>query len=770
MKVVGQNIPRLEAAEKVTGRATYIGDLYRPRMLHGAILGSPYAHALIKGYDTAAAKAFPGVVTVLTGDDIQGGKFGPFIKDETVVAKGKVRYVGEPVCLVAAVDERTARTAARLIAVDYEELPAVLSPEEAMAPNAAIVHEENASYVRVHQTVCGGNLAWETSFVEGDVERAFASCDVVVEGEYQTQAQAHVAIEPCGALAELDSAGRITLWSSNQSVFRVQANVAEGLGLPMSKLRSMTPRVGGGFGNKMEMHVQGMTVALAMASGRPVKLILTREEDFEIVRHRHPYIIRSKTGARKDGTILARDVEVLVDCGAYGDDSPGVMAFSLYMARGPYRILNNRARGRLYYTNKVRFGAFRGFGNPQVSFATETQLDEIAVQLKMDPIELRLKNATRKGDGWVGGGRVGSDGFVKCLEAVRDQSNWNGRANLKAHPGTRRGLGVACASHISGLLATGAIIRLLEDGTLILNTGAVDIGQGCDTVLTQICAEALQVPIQSVNIVTPDTDGSPYNWGTTASRVTYMTGRAVIAAAAEVERKIKEHAAEIFECGIDDLELRPGGKVGILGIPDKELAFADISGRAHWAVGGPIIGTNSWTYDMPTIDPKRTIAVGLPFPKTGVFSFAAIICDVEVDEMTGKANVREAWSACDVGKAINPRSVEGQIQGGFVQGLGFSLFEEVVWDGARMANPSLMDYKVPTSQDVPTAVHPVLIEEPEPDGPFGAKGIGEIPICAVAPAIANGIAAATGQRLQRLPMTPERILAAMLAAESGNAT
>ena len=264
-------------------------------------------------------------------------------------------------------------------------------------------------------------MAWETTFAEGDVDRAFRDCDLVVEAEYRTQSQAHVAIEPCGALAEPDSTGRIILWSANQSVFRVQANVAEGLGLSMAKLRSVTPRVGGGFGNKMEMHVQGMTVALAIATGRPVKMILSREEDFQIVRLRHPYIVRSKTGAMKDGTLVARDVEVLLDCGAYGDDSPGVMGFSLYMARGPYRIPNNRARGRLYYTNKIRFGAFRGFGNPQVSFATESQLDEIAEKLQIDPIELRLKNATRKGDAWVGGGLVGSDGFVKCLEAVRDR-------------------------------------------------------------------------------------------------------------------------------------------------------------------------------------------------------------------------------------------------------------------------------------------------------------------------------------------------------------
>jgi CO/xanthine dehydrogenase Mo-binding subunit len=456
---------------------------------------------------------------------------------------------------------------------------------------------------------------------------------------------------------------------------------------------------------------------------------------------------------------------VLLDCGAYGDDSPGVLGFSLLMARGPYRIPNSCAHGRLYYTNKVRFGAFRGFGNPQVSFATEIQLDEIADRIGMDPLELRRKNAIRAGDRWLGGGAVNADGFVKCLDAVREASGWDERQKHTAEPGKRRALGLACSSHISGLLATSAIIRLLEDGSVVLNTGAVDIGQGSDTVLSQICADALKIPVEQVTLASPDTDGSPYNWGTTASRVTYMTGRAIVAAAAEVERKIKAHAADMLECAAQDLELREGGRVGIAGVPQKELTFRDVSLRAHWAVGGPIMGSDSLVYDKPTVDPKRTVASGVPFPQIGVFSFSAIVCDVEIDEASGKTTVREAWSACDVGKAVNPMSVKGQIEGGFVQGLGFALSEELVWDGARIANPTLMDYKVPTSLDVPRAIHALIVEEPEPDGPFGAKGIGEIPICAVAPAIANGIAAATGARLRRLPLSPERVLAAILSEE-----
>ncbi len=371
----------------------------------------------------------------------------------------------------------------------------------------------------------------------------------------------------------------------------------------------------------------------------------------------------------------------------------------------------------------------------------------------------------RPGDRWFGGAEIGSNGLAECIEKARAQSGWTGRAALKpSAPGKRRALGAACTAHISGLLATGAIIRLLEDGSIVLNTGAVDIGQGSDTALTQICAESLKVPADRVRLASPDTDGSPYNWGTTASRVTYTTGRAVVAAAAEVERKIKDHAAEMLECDKTDLELRPGGEVGIVGVPEKKVSFFQVSARAHWGTGGPIIGTNSFVFEKPSVDPKRAIALGLPFPQIGAFAFGALVVDIEIDEASGKIDVLRAWSAVDVGKAINPQSVEGQIEGAFVQGMGMALTEEMVWDGARVANPSLMDYKVLTSLDVPYEIRAIIVEAGEPGGPFGAKGVGEIGLNVVPAAIANAAAAAIGARLRALPLKPERVLKAMLEA------
>ncbi|HUC61756.1 MAG TPA: xanthine dehydrogenase family protein molybdopterin-binding subunit [Alphaproteobacteria bacterium] len=765
---LGQRLPRLEVAEKLAGRAQYIADLSRPGMLHGAILGSPHAHARIKGYDTAAACAMPGVHAVLTGADFPDGRMGAFIKDEHAIAKDKVRYLGEPVAAVAAETEAAARAAAQAIIVEYEELPSILTPEAALEPGAAVIHEELAGYFKVFDAGSEGNVCSRTFFSEGDVEAAWADCDLVLEDRYETPPQAHVAIEPCGALAEVDAQGRVTLWSANQSVFRVQANVCESLKLPMTRLRSLTPRVGGGFGNKMEPHIQPIAVQLALATGRPVKLILSREEDFEIVRARHPFKLRVKTGAKKDGTFVAREVEVLLDGGAYADDSPGVLGYSLLMSRGPYRFPHAKAHGTLVYTNKLRFGAFRGFGQPQVQFGAEQQIDEIARCLGIDPFDIRRMNALAPGDPWFGGARVGSNGLGQCLDAVETASGWKDRAARKSKPGKRRAMGVAASAHISGLLGTGAIVRMLEDGTIVLNTGAVDIGQGSDTVLTQLVCETLKLPLERVSIASPDTDGSPFNWGTTASRVTFTTGRSVVGAAREVETRILEHAAEIFECAAQDVELRDGGRVGIKGVAGKELPFAAIAARAHWAKGGPIVGTHSWVYDQKTIDPKRAVARGVPFPQIGAFAFGAIAVELEVDEATGEVEPLEAWSAVDVGKAINPQAVEGQIEGAFAQGLGFALSEEMVWDGARLANPTMMDYKIPTALDVPYGIHSIIVEAPDPDGPFGAKGCGEIGINGVAAAVANAVAAAIGRRLHRLPLKPERVLAALLGDEHGD--
>ncbi len=764
---VGLSLPRLEAREKIVGSAVYSDDMALPGMLHAAVLQSPYAHARILSYDVSEALAVPGVEAAITGDDLGFDRVGPFVQDETALAKGKVRYVGEPVAAVAAIDQETARQAARLISVTYEELPAVLDIDAAVADEAPVIHEEFDEYVKTFKADNAPNVMAVIQVSEGDVAAAWESCDVVVEGEYHTQAQCHAYMEPCSALADIDANGKITIWSGNQSVFRVQANVAGTLGMPMAKIRAVTPRVGGAFGGKMEQTIQPIVAALARQTGRPVKLTLSREQDFEMIRSRHPARVRIRTGARKDGTLVAREVDITLDCGAYADDSPGVAGICALFGRGPYHIENVYLESRAVYTNKLRAGAFRGFGGPQVAIAGETQIDEIANRLGMDPIDIRLRNAVRPGDEWMCGIALTKAGLTECLEQVREASDWKNRRRVTVDSqGRKRSIGLACLPHISGILTSGAIVRILEDGTAVLNTGAVDNGQGSDTVLAQICAATLGLDVDQISMATPDTDASPYNWGTTASRVTYMTGRAVVGAASSALDGLKERAAVMMECAVDDLEMRPGGYIGLVGVPDAQLSYGEISGYAHWVAEGPVIGSHSLAYDGANFDPKRGFIQGFPFGRIGSWIFAVQAVEVEIDEATGLIRPLQVWSAHDIGKAINPVAVEGQIEGGVVQGIGYALYEEMAWDTGRLANPSFMDYKIPGILDTPPRIQTILVEDPDDTGPFGAKGIGEPPIVGIAPAIANAVAHASGISLRQLPMTPERVLEAMRGRET----
>lgn len=762
---VGLRVPRIDARDKLTGRAQFSDDLKRPGMLFAALAVSPHAHARIVSYDVSQANALAGVKAVITGADFPARRVGAFVKDETMFAKDRVRYVGEPVAAVAATDPRIARKAADLIEVVYEDLPAVLDIDAALAPGAPTLHEGLADYVKVipgeHST---GNVIWASELGDGDVDGAWAQCDVIVEGVYETPAQYHACMEPWSGLAEVDANGRVSIWSCNQSVHYVQQRVSDELGLPMAKIRVLTPRIGGGFGGRHATNGQSILAALALATGRAVKLTLTRAEDFEINRSRHAARIRAKTGAKKDGTLVAREFEVLLDGGAYADESPSVLSLCVLIARGPYRVPHVRCRGRVVYTNKLRAGAFRGFGGPQMTFAGESQIDELARKLGIDPMELRLKNAMRAGDKWTGGQTVASCGLVPCLERVRDEAKSWMRTAPPPAPGRRRGIGYSAFTMLCGMMGVSAAVHLRGDGSVALSTGIVDIGQGSDTALSQICAETLRIPVDNVTFASPDTDSAPYNWKTAGSRITYMGGRAVHGAAIKVSEKILQHASELMECSVADLELRPGGKVGLVGVPGREIGFKEIAQRAQNRAGGPIIGSHEMVYEGERLDPKRALTRGFIMEKFGVYVFGAQALVVEVDEVTGKLEVMRAWSAHDVGKAINPTLAEGQIQGGFVQALGYALTEELVWDreNGRLTNPSLVDYKIPGALDVPVEITPILIEDPEPTGPFGAKGVGEPCVTGVAPAIANALENATGIRMRKIPMTPERVLDALL--------
>ena len=751
--------PRLDAADKATGRARYADDIRLPGMLHAAIHTSQQAHARIVACRTDAALALPGVHAIVTGADIAGTRWGGIVKDETMLARDKVRYVGEPIAAVAAIDAATAIRAAAAIEVDYEPLRCVLSPDAALARDAPLVHEGFAAYVKTVDGGGHGNIVFETDVAEGDVDHAFAQCDAIVEGTFETQAQHHVYLETNGCVADVDASGRITLYASCQSVHHAQQRVAEELGEPMARIRVIATRVGGAFGGKHASNLHSIAAWLARAARRPVKLVLSRMQDFEVQRSRHPARIWMKTGARRDGTILARDVRVTLDGGAYADESPAVLAFALLMSRGPYRIPNVRAHGAVVYTNKLRAGSFRGFGNPQATFAGESQIDDLAASLGIDSCELRLRNAMRAGDTAFGGQPVASCIVGDALMRVRDAQR--AASPLSPREGTQRGIGFAVMSHISGLMGTSATVQLRTDGSIALATGCVDIGQGADTVMVQMCAELLGVPIERVSYAQQDSDVSPYNWKTAGSRSTYMTGRAVSVATIEMRQRMIDQAAQMMECAAADLELVPGGAVGLVGIP-KRVSFKDIALHSLFRSGGPIAATHGFVFDGPGFDPKRASIHRLAFANLGVYTFGAHCVEVDVDMATGAVAVRRAWCAHDVGHAINPVSCEGQIQGGFVQGMGYALTEALHWnDDGWLTTTTLADYKIPGALDVPPDIHPIVLEDPEPSHPLGAKGIGEPSLVGAAPAIANAIRAATGVRLTTLPMTPERVLDAL---------
>lgn len=757
---VGTRAVKLDAAEKVTGRSRYFDDVGHEDALAARVLWSRYPHARIARIDTGRALRVPGVKAVLTGEDLPDGRMGPFIKDEPILAKGAALYIGEPVAVVAARRDEAAAEALRLVEVEYEELPAVYTVDEAMAPGAPNLHPQLKEYVTIYEAVQDGNVCSHTTFAEGDLEKGFAEADEVFENTFTTQRVHQMYMERSGAVADVDASGRLIVWSNTQSVHLTQIRISEALLLPQSRIHVINSRVGGGFGGRMEPTVQPMAAALALKCGAKVKLYLNREEEFIFAKPRHSCRIELKTGVKRDGRITAKQVSLYYNTGAYADDGPGIAAFGAMMARGPYKVDNVQVDSYCVYTNLPKSGAFRGFGNPQATFGSESQLDIIADRLGMDPLELRLKNAVSAGDTALGGQRFTSVGLKRCFEEAASRAGWG--KTPPARPGKVRGMGIAALHHISGLLSAGAFVKVNEDGTVGIVAGAIDIGQGCETVLSQIAAEELGVPMSEIHYASVDSDSAPFNWGTAGSRTTFTVGNAVKLAAGDAKRQLLELAAKTLEVNVEDLEVRDK-VVGVKGSPQRALSYRDLGAISHWVRGGPILGKGSFIVEGQSFDPKRAVLRGFPFGSLTAFIFGVHVVEVEVDAETGEVRVVRAVAAHDVGRAINPAVVEGQIEGGFAQGFGYALMEDLVTDGGQTINASFIDYKIPSVLDLPDDLLPIIVEEADPNGPFGAKGVGEPGLVPTAPAIANAINNAIGVRIRDLPMTPEKVLAAIEA-------
>lgn len=763
---VGKSLPRLDLREKVTGRAVYTADMKLPGMLYAKLLRSPLPHAKVVSIDASRAEALPGVVAVLTRNDLIGNQridpyYGPVYKDQAIVALDKVRYVGDIVAAVAAVDEQTALEALDLIEVEYEELPAVFDALEAMKPGAPIIHEQVkhsqfgfADLVDI-DPVAGTNICSYFKLRKGDVERGFGEADYVFEDVFTSQDTQHCALEVHTSIAMVE-AGKLTVWSSTQSPFLIRTTLADIFKIPASSVRVIVPYVGGGYGSKLYPKLEPVVSALAWKTGRPVKIALTREEVFATIT-RHSATIKIKTGVKKDGTITARECEVVLDTGAYAEIGPRVSKKSGFTAAGPYKIPNVKLDSYCVYTNKVPAGAFRGFGVPQSTWAYESQIDMIAERLGLDPLEIRLKNLYDEGSEFITGETLRNvEGLKECLRKAAAAVNWGEKKEASADPDKNhlaRGKGLACLikSTLTPSISS-AIVKLNEDGSVSIFAATVEIGQGSDTALAQIASEELGVPIEQVRVARPDTDLAPYDLYTASSRSTFHMGRAVQMAARDVKEQLIEIVAGIIGASPDELEAR-NQRVYLKSDPSKGLSYQEAILKHFGMKGGSLIGKGLL---------KTSKKGKMGEPVTSVFWFvAAAAAEVEVDRETGEVKILKYVSATDVGKAINPLACVQQINGGAITGVGQTLMEKLVYENGQLINPNFIDYNLPRFLDVPEEMVSILVEIPHEDGPFGAKGVGETALIPVPPAVANAVADAVGVRIKDLPITPEKILAAL---------
>jgi len=747
-RVVGKSLPRMDGAGKVTGTAVYAADFALPGMLVGKVFRSTEPHARIVRLDTARARALPGVRAVMTAADVPDVRYGGALKDETVFARGKVRYVGQPVAAVAATTREAAEAALAAIEVVYAPLPAVLDLDAALAPGAPLIHEEWASYTAIPILHRDGNVCNRARIVVGDVERGFEEADRIFEHRFRTGMVHQGYTEPRAAVAAWDSSGQVTVWSNTQLPFEVQNTLAEILQMAPSKIRVVVPGIGGGFGGKLRVGVEHFAAFLARATGRPVKVITTSEEELTAAYPRQGTVVELKTGVTKDGRITAKAGRIWFDTGAFAGSGPGVASVATLVLAGPYKIPNLHLEGFAVYTNKTNCGSFRAPSGPQANFAVESQIDIIADALGLDPLELRLKNIVREGDEGPTGQVLNAVGLEECLRKAAAAIAWNDR-----RPARWRGKGLACGWWTTTGGSSGVYVKINPDGTVALNTGAAEIGTAALTGAAQVLAEELGVDLADINVVSADTFSTPFDFGAQGSRTAFAVGNACRAAVDDLKRRVFALAAA--QLGVEPEACRLADKHVLA--DGKRISLADLA-RLSQQTGGGLIAQGTFIAPPTAYDSKRVD--GHVYPAFHSPSFHAHAVDLSIDPETGDVTIHKYVVAQDVGFAMNPTYIEGQIEGGVAQGLGQALSEEIVYENGRVLNPNLTDYKMPTTLDMPR-VETILVQHPSLVGPYGAKGVGEPPNIEPPAAVANAVASATALRLTSLPITAEHIALAL---------
>ena len=741
--LLGKRLPKPDAINRVTGRMVYADDMALPGVLAGKILGSPVAHGRIRRLDTSKAERLPGVYAVVTAKDAPSNFYGGIIRDKLIFARDVVRYHGDPIAAVAADTVDTAEEALHLIEVEFDELPVLIDPKEA-AESTTLIHQGWEGYTAIPNLGRQGNITSSGRVQWGDVQQGFAQADHVFEDRFDISMAHQVYIEPRASMAQVEPNQRVSVWTTTQGIFPVRDNLAAIFGLPQNKVRVVATEIGGGFGGKIAPVTEPVAVLLAQKAGRPVKITYKRNEDFLSTTPRRPAVIEMKTGVMNDGTLVARQARTYFGNGAYhiatgynfGEGTAGRLT-------GPYNIPHVDSFACTVYTNQPPCGAYRAPGSPQVIFAIESHMDMIASRLGMDPIALRKKNALRVGDRSSIGALDDAADLREILERTEQESGWH---QPKAK---NRGRGIAVGFWASRGMPGGNTLKLNADGTVAITTGSVDLS-GSHSVLQQIAGEELGVGIDKVGIITADTDTAAVAPLSAGSNIIRSMGWTVKVAAEKLREQIFEITAGQLEANIDDLEIRDG-RVQVKGTPDRGMSFQDVYKIASMSHGGPPVASAATPMQGTTLQ------------------YAPQVAEVEVDPETGEVKVLDLTVIQDAGFALNPMSVEGQMEGGATQALGYGMAEQMLFDRrtGRNINPGFLDYKIPSALDVPH-IKSVIVEVPAKDTLYGARGVGEPPIVATATAIANAVADAIGAHVTALPLTPERVLAALRQKKNGS--